>query len=519
MRSAWRYLTAAALAGAAVGAAAVGARNLLPEDGAVASGVRVGGATVATGQSPRAAAEEQARRLLDQRVELRFDGERVLDVSLGELGATVDVDAITRRLEAIGHEGDLFARIDDALQARAGLLDVPVRTHVPVEELSARLARFKDERDAPPVASKLVLKNRTATPHAPGRYLDLYAAAAAIDRATLRQERAVDLPVLAIAPRASSDVVAGIDVSQVLAKFETRFGYLGNQAGRAQNIARAAEGMEGVVLLPGEVVSFNANVGPRSEENGFAPAPEIYKGEMREGIGGGTCQVSGTLHAAALLGGLAVVERANHSRPSGYIRMGFDATVVYPTVDLKLKNPFEFPVVIHASIDKGTLTFELLGRAKPVEVEMSTETIGVAAFKRKIEEDPFVAEGKAVLKQKGIRGYSIRKKRMIRLASGESRVEVTTDVYPPTFEIYRVRPGTDVEAILPPLAGEGAAAAAATASASASADAGSTPAGATGGASAAGPASAPRPASAPATSPASAPASAPSSGGGASSPI
>jgi vancomycin resistance protein YoaR len=494
---AWRYLTAAALAGSAAGAAAVGAQTLLPEDGAVANGVRVGGAPVAAGQSPRDAAEEQAKRLLDQRVELRFDGERVLDVSLAEIGATVDVDAITRRLEAIAHEGDLFARIDDALQARAGLLDVPVRTHVPVEELSARLARFKDERDSPPVASKLILKDRTATPHAPGRYLDLYAAAAAIDNAIGRQERAVDLPVLAIAPRASSDVVAGIDVSQVIAKFETRFGYLGNQAGRAQNIMRAAEGMEGVVLLPGEVVSFNANVGPRSEENGFKPAPEIYKGEMREGIGGGTCQVSGTLHAAALLGGLAVVERANHSRPSGYIRMGFDATVVYPTVDLKLKNPFDFPVIIHASINKGTLTFELLGRAKPVEVEMNTETIGVAAFKRKIEEDPFVAEGKAVLKQKGIRGYSIRKTRTIRVAGREEHVEITTDVYPPTFEIYRVRPGTDVEAILPPLAG------------------GSTAAATAGPASA----SAPAPAAAPAAAPASAPASAPMSGGGASSSI
>jgi vancomycin resistance protein YoaR len=246
-------------------------------------------------------------------------------------------------------------------------------------------------------------------------------------------------------------MVAAIDVHEVVAKFETRFGYLGGQAGRAQNVTRAASGMNGVVLMPGEVVSFNENVGARSLENGFAHAPEIYKGEMREGIGGGTCQVASTLHAAAFMGGIDIVERINHSRPSGYIRMGLDATVVYPTVDLKLRNPYDFPVVVRASTGRGLLVFELRGRERPVTVELTTATLGVESFKRKIEEDPILPEGKIVLKQKGIRGYRIKKFRAIHPKDGEDRVEVTTDVYPPTFEIYRVAPGTDVETALPPL--------------------------------------------------------------------
>jgi vancomycin resistance protein YoaR len=210
--------------------------------------------------------------------------------------------------------------------------------------------------------------------------------------------------------------------------------------------------VDGVVLMPGEVASFNRLVGPRSEENGFTTAPEIYKGEMRDGIGGGTCQVAGTLHAAAFFAGLEILDRSNHSRPSGYIRMGLDATVVYPTVDLKLRNPYAFPLVVHASIDRGTLAFELRGRERPVEVQLSTATVGVEPFKRKVEEAHWVKEGKFVLKQKGIRGYSIRKTRTIALQGGERRVEVSTDVYPPTFEIYLVPPGADAEALLPPLA-------------------------------------------------------------------
>lgn len=453
---AWRAVTALLVAVAAASGAAFGARSVLPNDGAVARGVRVGGAPIKPGSTPKEAAEEQARRLLDKRVEIRWQGERVLDASLADLGAAIDTDAIAERVRAIGHEGDIFARLDESLQARAGLIDVPVRTFVPVEELAARLERLKDEGDSPPTAARLNFKDRSATAHAPGRYIDIYAAAAAIDAAVARSpgEASIELPVLEIAPRASSEVVAQIDVSQVVSSFETRFGYLGNQVGRAQNVARAAAGMDGVVLLPGEIVSFNANVGARSVENGFTTAPEIYKGEMREGVGGGTCQVAGTLHAAAFLGGLEIVERANHSRPSGYIKMGLDATVVYPTVDLKLKNPFGFPVILHSAIDKGTLTFQVLGRERPVTVEMTTATIGVAPFKRKIEEDTGVKEGAVVLKQKGIKGFTVRKTRTIRGAEGGERVEVTTDVYPPTFEIWRVRPGTDADSILPPLGGE-----------------------------------------------------------------
>src|SRR5262249_46331459 len=211
----------------------------------------------------------------------------------------------------------------------------------------------------PPVAARLDFAAHTATPHAAGRYLDVYAAAEAAARALEGFAEAAAVPVFEIVPRASSEVVAAIDTSQMVSRFETRFGYTGDQVGRAQNIRRASGEMDGVVLMPGEVVSFNRNVGPRTEDNGFAMAPEIYKGELRPGIGGGTCQVSGTLHAAAYLGGIDVVERANHSRPSGYIRMGLDATVVYPTVDLKLRNPYDFPIVLHATIDRGTLAFEL----------------------------------------------------------------------------------------------------------------------------------------------------------------
>jgi vancomycin resistance protein YoaR len=350
----------------------------------------------------------------------------------------------------------VWARLDEALEARRGRVQLAPRVGLPVEDVAARLERLKDEQDTAARDARLDLATRTASGERPGRYLDVYDALAALDAALARAgdgqtELVIAVPERQTAPAASAAVVAAIDTSAVLARYQTRFGFQGAHSNRAKNIARAASQMEGVVIMPGEVVSFNANVGPRSEENGFFTAPEIYKGEMREGIGGGTCQVAGTLHAAALFAGLDLVERANHSRPSGYLRLGLDATVVYPVVDLKLRNPYEFPVVMHATIEKGTLVFELLGRDQPATVDLRTDTIGIAEFKRKIEETSWLPAGKIIKKQKGIRGYSIRKTRTIVLKDGVERVEVTTDVYPPTFEIYLVPPGTDPDEALPPL--------------------------------------------------------------------
>lgn len=445
-----RWVFAAALLGACAGALAFGAAEVFPRDGAVARGVRIGGSPVGAGVHPLAAAQAAARRALERRVSLTSGGRVILEASVEELGGHVDVDALARAAEAVGRTGRIFERLDQVLEARRGAIALPVRVELPVEPLAERLARTKEERDTAPVAARLDVARRTASGDVPGRYLDIYAAAEVIARGVV----SLEAPSFEIAPRASAEVVAAIDTRAQVSRFETHFGYLGGQAGRAENVRRAAEEMEGVVLMPGEVVSFNANVGPRSTDNGFHEAPEIYKGELREGIGGGTCQVAGTLHAAAFLGGIDIVERANHSRPSGYIPMGLDATVVYPTVDLKLRNPYDFAIVLHVTVDKGTIVFELLGARRPATVSFETQTVGTASFKRKIEEVAGMEEGKARLKQKGIRGYSIKKTRVIHLADGRERVEVTTDTYPPTFEIYQVAPGTDVEALLPALPDE-----------------------------------------------------------------
>lgn len=441
----------------ALGALAVGSAwtwlSLMPAEGGVALGLRVGGAAVGAGRSPRTSAEAAAAHLLGRRVTLRYEGETLDELSVEALGGSVDVGALERSIASVGRRGSWSARLDATLEARRGAIDIPVRVSLPVEPLARRLERTKEERDTRPRPARLDLAAHKASAHEPGRYLDVYAAIAAVERALGDGLTAVEIAPYLDEPRATSEAVLRVDTTGVVARYETRFGSRGAQAGRAQNIARAAAQIDGVVLMPGDILSFNDVVGPRTEDNGFAMAPEIYKGELRDGIGGGTCQVSGTLHAAALYGGVEIVERSNHSRPSGYIGLGLDATVAYPDVDLKLKNPYDFPLVVDTNIEGGVLRVELRGRERPAEVRVSTETVGVAAFKRKVEEAAWLDAGEFKLKQRGLAGISIRKTRRILLHAGagaKERIEVTTDVYPPTLEIYLVSPGAELDAVLPP---------------------------------------------------------------------
>jgi vancomycin resistance protein YoaR len=436
---------------AAGGAAATGASWLLPDGEQVASGVTLDGTAIAPEASAESAVRARAEALLDRRLAFRHEGRTVLQASLRDLGAHIDEDAVASALRAVGRQGSLAERIDQAWQARRGELGVALPVRLALEPLAEALAALKETSDRAPIAARWDFEADAVVPHQVGLLVDVPSAAEAALEAARAGRTEVDLPVDGIEPRATLERVAAVDRSAVLSRYETRFAFAGGEANRAGNIERAAAAIDGLAMMPGEVISFNELVGPRSEDNGFFQAGEIYKGEMRLGYGGGACQVASTFHAAAFFGGLEVVERSPHSRPSGYIGIGLDATVAFPHVDLKLNNPFPFPVVIRARIESGLLEVEIYGAERPATVDYAAATIGVKPYERKVREASWLAEGRVIKKQKGIRGITIRKVRLIRYSDGTEREERSVDTYPPTTEVYYVAPGTDVEDALPPL--------------------------------------------------------------------
>lgn len=122
----------------------------------------------------------------------------------------------------------------------------------------------------------------------------------------------------------------------------------GNDKKRCENLRLACEALNGVILEPGETLSYNATLGMRTAEAGYQEAP-AYSGErLVNSLGGGICQVSSTLYLASLYAELETVERTSHGFPSNYMPVGLDATVSWGSPDLKIKNNSSLPVKLIA---------------------------------------------------------------------------------------------------------------------------------------------------------------------------
>lgn len=130
---------------------------------------------------------------------------------------------------------------------------------------------------------------------------------------------------------------------------------------RAYNIKLASSKINGVILLPDEVLSFNATVGERTEERGFKTAKIIEGGKFVDGVGGGVCQVSTTLYNAALLSGLEILEYHPHSLAVSYVAPSRDAMVSGNYFDLKIKNNRQTPVYIRMNANFSSVSCTVYG--------------------------------------------------------------------------------------------------------------------------------------------------------------
>jgi vancomycin resistance protein YoaR len=439
----------------------------LPE-GAAAPGVSiagnapVAGAERTGGEALEALVVKLTRRVESVRVQFALDDDPTVvhAATLGELGVSVDAEATLRRARAVGRSGTPLARWRAQQSAAARGIDVPLELGFDRAALFARLAPLKRERDRAPAPARYPAAQGHLVPHVAGRYLDLERAADRVWAAALERARGtgtdasggtldVRIGSVPLEPRVSAAVLDGFQPRAVLGEYSTRFRTQGDQATRAANIGVAAARLDGVILMPGERMSFNDVVGERSLDNGFFDSWEILDGEFVRGVGGGTCQVSSTLNAAALRAGLRIVEAYTHSRPLAYIEKGMDATVAWPFVDLKLQNSWSVPVVIQATVTGNTIRVRLVAEDSPGRVSMRSEVKETYPFPRVVEVGG-VARGSFRLKQAGIPGFRIQRTRLIWPRDGEARREVVFKRYRPTPELFLVAPDFDVNE-LPPL--------------------------------------------------------------------
>ncbi|WP_437673434.1 VanW family protein [Sorangium sp. So ce131] len=319
-------------------------------------------------------------------------------------------------------------------------LDIPIPLLLDSERAISKLLDLKIELDAPAVDAYVDLEARKLKPEKIGYRLDVYGTLARIDAALRAGQDTAQASVETIAPKLAAAQLGNVTFDQVLGYFETRYATGGRSKERTYNLRLAASKLDGVVVMPGEIFDFNETVGPRDEAHGYRVAPVIAQGELVDGLGGGTCQISGTLHGAAFFAGLEIVERYPHSRPSYYIKLGLDATVVYPTINYRFRNPFDFPIVLHETVAGGVVRAEILGPSRKLTVTYFRRIDEVLPFEELERPAPKLPEGKRVLAQRGIPGFRTTSSRVVRDGAYAVR-EKWSDSYPPTTQIIHVGSG------------------------------------------------------------------------------
>ncbi len=220
----------------------------------------------------------------------------------------------------------------------------------------------------------------------------------------LKASGEVLLPITEAPKKLTDEQLA--QISDVVYEFSTKFPT--SQVSRCANLKLASSKLDGVILMPGEVFSFNGTVGQRTIKAGFKLAGVYANGRHDTGIGGGICQVSTTLYNAVLMSNLKIVERTNHSMPVAYVPVGRDATVDWGTKDFKFENTSGSPIAISSEYQPGKLTFRVLGKKDPsVEVKIESEDHRSWSRGVKYVHDGTLAPGKTKVVEKGSSGHQI----------------------------------------------------------------------------------------------------------------
>jgi vancomycin resistance protein YoaR len=189
----------------------------------------------------------------------------------------------------------------------------------------------------------------------------------------------IPLQIKIIEPKITTDKANNLGIKELIGQGHSLFFH--SIPSRIHNVALGASRVNGVLIAPGEIFSFNKALGDVSAFTGYQQAYVIQNGKTVLGDGGGICQVSTTFFRALLDAGLPIVERHAHAYRVGYYEQdsppGVDATIFVPSVDLKFKNETGNYILVQSQIDLDNLSlaFYLYGTKDGRQVSMTKPVV------------------------------------------------------------------------------------------------------------------------------------------------
>ncbi|MBX6349960.1 MAG: VanW family protein [Clostridia bacterium] len=232
---------------------------------------------------------------------------------------------------------------------------------------------------------------------------------------------------------------AELGLAYLMASYSTNFDHASDS--QADNIALAAKKLNGRVVEPGEVFSYNRTVGPFTEAGGFGWGRMFVGDRIVPSIGGGVCQPASTLYNAVVLADLAVVERHPHGLTVPYLPPGQDATVTDSGgLDFRFRNDTGRPLLLRASAQNRWLTISIYGARKPPAVTWRHELLATYPKRTVFTRDPSLPPGIRKTVAPGQDGARVHTWITVHYPEGAVTRDLGVDTYRSSPEIIAVGP-------------------------------------------------------------------------------
>ena len=251
------------------------------------------------------------------------------------------------------------------------------------------LQKIYDEYCTSPVDAVLDENTYDVTPEILGYGFILEDVQKQVDEA--KEGQVIEVAFQTLVPKVTKEGLEDNLFKDILGQCSTDYSNIPN---RTNNLILACEAIDGYIVKPGEVFSFNEVVGERTVEKGYKEAT-IYSGGLSvPGLGGGVCQVASTIYCCTLYADLEIVERTCHQYVAYYVpHWGMDATVYWGSLDFKFRNNTDYPIRIDADVSDGYVNVTLWGKdTKSYTVDIETEVIASYPWKTEYKE---IREGSA----------------------------------------------------------------------------------------------------------------------------
>lgn len=226
------------------------------------------------------------------------------------------------------------------------------------------------------IDAQLDEKTFEITPEVYGYGFDLAATQQALEACP--HGETLEFPFLPKIPELTQEMIEQDLYGDILGEYKTPHT---PETDRNVNLRLACEAINGNIVLPGEVFSYNKALGERTEERGYLPAASYVNGLTVDTVGGGICQVSSTLYYVCLLSDMDITVRAPHGYVSSYIPKGMDAAVSWGSQDYKFKNSFATPIKIEAWMESGYVNVRIWGK--------ETRDYYVELYYKELDSEPY----------------------------------------------------------------------------------------------------------------------------------